>query len=53
MDRIADVAHRKHSLLFNCKFKLRMLFTHPAGKDAGKNVGKNMHLAGILHREHV
>ena len=24
---IADVAHRKCPLLFNCKFKLRMLFT--------------------------
>ena len=29
---IADVAHRKHPLLFHCKFKLRMLFNHPAGK---------------------
>ena len=37
------------SLLFNCKFKLRMLFTHPAGK----NAGKNMHLARHLHRRHA
>ena len=29
---IADVAYRKRPLLFTCKFKLCMLFTHPAGK---------------------
>ena len=37
---MADVAHCERPLLFNCKFKVRILFTHPAGK--------NMHLTRHL-----